>query len=291
MTLVQLRHFLSLAQTGSFTRSAKALFLTQPALSRSIRALEDELRQPLFDRVGRRSELTHFGRGVFEQARQLVDDADRLVAASRGQGSTRLCVGMGSGPGALLTTPLLQRMAYRDAPVRIDILRGDSDSLVQALRSRQLDAVVAEIRSIAPGPDLRIEPIVEMSGAFMCRRGHPLARRRGPLSFEALRVYPIASTGLGHDVVRAMVEAYGPGGHPDECVSLRCSELSSLVELARTSDAILLAVRAVAPDLVVLPVRPVIATGAHFGLVTLAGRSEAPALPLLRELIAERLHD
>jgi DNA-binding transcriptional LysR family regulator len=43
MTLVQLRHLLSLAQTGSFSKSAALLFLTQPALSRSIRALEDEL--------------------------------------------------------------------------------------------------------------------------------------------------------------------------------------------------------------------------------------------------------
>ncbi|OYU74247.1 MAG: hypothetical protein CFE45_35265, partial [Burkholderiales bacterium PBB5] len=42
MTLVQLRHFISLAQTGSFSKSAAAMFLTQPALSRSIQALEAE---------------------------------------------------------------------------------------------------------------------------------------------------------------------------------------------------------------------------------------------------------
>ena len=57
MTLVQLRHLLSVAQTGSFSKSATALFLTQPALSRSIGALEAELGQPLFDRIGRHSEL------------------------------------------------------------------------------------------------------------------------------------------------------------------------------------------------------------------------------------------
>ena len=69
MTLVQLRHLISLAQTGSFSQSAAALFLTQPALSRSIRALEDELGQPLFDRIGRRSELTPCGRDAVEGAR------------------------------------------------------------------------------------------------------------------------------------------------------------------------------------------------------------------------------
>ncbi|MFZ9322024.1 MAG: LysR family transcriptional regulator, partial [Hylemonella sp.] len=50
MTLAQLRHLLSLAETGSFSKSSKALFLTQPALSRSIQALEEELGLPLFDR-------------------------------------------------------------------------------------------------------------------------------------------------------------------------------------------------------------------------------------------------
>ena len=62
MTLIQLRHFIALAGLGSFSRAADELHLTQPALSRSIRALEDELGQPLFDRVGRVSELTPYGR-------------------------------------------------------------------------------------------------------------------------------------------------------------------------------------------------------------------------------------
>ena len=80
MTLVQLRHFISLAQTGSFSKSAEAMHLTQPALSRSIRAIEDELGLPLFDRIGRRSELTPFGRQVLQRAQRLVDDAAELHA-------------------------------------------------------------------------------------------------------------------------------------------------------------------------------------------------------------------
>ena len=99
MTLVQLRHLLSLAQTGSFSRSAEALFLTQPALSRSIRALEDELGQALFDRVGRRSELTPFGREVVARARVLVGAADDLrdsgAQVARGDaGSLRIGSGL-----------------------------------------------------------------------------------------------------------------------------------------------------------------------------------------------------
>ena len=113
MTLVQLRHLISLAQTGSFSKSAVALFLTQPALSRSIRALEAELGQPLFDRIGRRSEVTPFGREVVARARQLVGAADDLrdsgAQMARGNAGT-LRIGLGSGPGAMVMTPLLMHI-------------------------------------------------------------------------------------------------------------------------------------------------------------------------------------
>jgi DNA-binding transcriptional LysR family regulator len=294
MTLVQLRHLISLAETASFTRSAEALFLTQPALSRSINALEEELGQKLFDRVGRRSELTHFGREVLQRARRLVFDADELAASGGrrlGGRTSTLRVGLGSGPGALLTRPLMASMAQRGATIRVDILRGEENRLVQALRDRQIDAVVLEVHSFRPATDLRVEAVTEMRGAFMCRTGHPLTRKRGAIGFEAVREFPIASTKLGNEVVREMVEAYGPQGHPDECVSLRCNELSSLVEVVRESDAVLFAIRAAAPDLVELPVRPAIATRAHFGLITRAGHTDAPALSMLRKLIAKILRD
>ena len=78
MTLVQLRHLIALAESGSFSRAAERTHLTQPALSRSIRALEDELGVPLFDRIGRRAELTPMGRETLERARQLVFDAQEI---------------------------------------------------------------------------------------------------------------------------------------------------------------------------------------------------------------------
>lgn len=54
MTLTQIRHFIGLAQAGSFVKASGQLFLTQPALSRSIKSLEDELGQLLFDRTGKK---------------------------------------------------------------------------------------------------------------------------------------------------------------------------------------------------------------------------------------------
>ena len=294
MTLVQLRHLISLAQTGSFSKSAVALFLTQPALSRSIRALETELGQPLFDRIGRHSEVTPFGREVVERARQLVHAADDLRES--GQQSARgmagsLRIGLGSGPGAMLMTPLLMHMATQHPQLRLEISRGRTELLVRSLRERAIDALVVDARSLTPAPDLRATEVCEMRGSFLCRRGHPLARKRAGVSFDQVRAFPIASTPLSDEVARVLVERYGPEAHPQRCVTLRCEEVPSLVELTRHTDTVLIAIRAAGSDLVELTMKPPLNSTARFAVVTLAGRSEAPALPILRRLMQELLRD
>ena len=294
MTLVQLRHFVSLAETGSFSKSAAELFLTQPALSRSIRALEAELGLPLFDRLGRSSELTPFGRQALGRARELLLSADDLRGSGRlasGDQGGMLRIGMGSGPGAMLMTPLLRQTALERPRFRVEIARGRTDLLVQELRDRTLDALVVDVRSLRPAPDLSTRCLCEMRGSFMVRRAHPLARRRRALGFRDLLSFPIASTPLSDEVARVLVERYGPEAHPQACVTLRCEELPSLVDVARHSDTVLLAIRAAAPDLVELDLRPALAATARFGLVTLARRSEPPGLGQVEALMQSLLRD
>lgn len=294
MTLVQLRHFISLAQTGSFSKSATALFLTQPALSRSIQALEGELGQALFDRVGRHSELTPFGREAVERARELVLAADDLRGSGRLAGVAQegvLRIGMGSGPGAMLMTPLLLTMAQERPRLRVDIARATTDLLLQALRARDLDALVLDVRSLRPAPDLVVQHVHDMRGAFLVRRGHPLAQQRSAIGFDDLLRFPIASTPLSDEVAQTLVERYGPQAHPSLCVTLRCAEITSLVEVARQSDTVLLAIRAAAPDLVELQLQPALVATARFGLVTLRRRTLPPGLAAVVALMAQRMVD
>jgi DNA-binding transcriptional LysR family regulator len=293
MTLVKLRHLIELATNGSFSQSAIKLHLTQPALSRSIKALEDELGQPLFDRIGRKNELTAFGSHIVQRARVLVDEANELrltsVQLQKGEiGQFR--IGMGSGPGAMLMTPLLMLMATQYPKAHIDISRGSTVLLVQALRERFLDALILDIRSLQPSADLKVEAIHEMAGTFMCRPGHPLAKKRS-VTFAMLRDYPVASTPLSDEVARILMERFGPQAHPDSLVTLRSEEISSLLDVARKSDAVVLTIRASAPDLVELPVSPPLNVKARFGLVTIASRTEPPLLDKVRTLMRDILRD
>lgn len=294
VTLVQLRHLVAVADSGSFSKSAQQLFISQPALSRSIRMLESELGLPLIDRIGRRNELTPFGRELISLARRLVADTQEIADSSRSMAGGRaglLRVGLGSGPGAMLMTPLLMQMASEHRGLRVEISRAKTDLLVQALRDRRLDALVVDIRSLAVADDLRVDTIREMRGAFMCRTGHPLTRKRGRLGFADVQRFPIASIPLSDEIARALVECYGPEAHPNRCVTLRCEEIPSLVALTEQTDAVLLSIRAAGPSLVELPIVPALTTHARFGMVTLVRRTEAPGLAVVRGLMQTLLRD
>jgi DNA-binding transcriptional LysR family regulator len=284
MTLVQLRHFLELANTGSFSKSAVKLHVSQPALSRSIQTIEDEFGHKLFDRVGRQSELTAFGQYIYVQARELVDRANNLKQSGQQllSGQTgKVRIGLGSGPGALLMTPLLAHMATEYPQGHLEISRGSTSLLVQALRDRHLDALVLDIRSLNPSSDLVVDALCEMPGAFMCRKGHPLSKAR-QVTIARVKAFPVASTPLSDEVARILVDRYGPDAHPDVLVNLRCEEISSLLDVVRSTDAIMVAVRSLAPDLEVLKMSPKLNATAKFGWVSLRSRSESPLCGYLR---------
>lgn len=88
MTLTQIRHFIGLAQAGSFVKASGQLFLTQPALSRSIKSLEDELGQLLFDRTGKKIELTPFGHRTLQRCQALVEEVEALKSSGKVLGAT-----------------------------------------------------------------------------------------------------------------------------------------------------------------------------------------------------------
>src|SRR5437868_4864096 len=88
MELRQLRYFVAVADEGSISRAAKKIFLTQPALSRQIRALEDEIGQCLLERQPHSIRLTAAGEALQREARELLAHAEqtleRVRAAGRG---------------------------------------------------------------------------------------------------------------------------------------------------------------------------------------------------------------
>lgn len=301
MNLRQLEHWLALAETGSFSRAAIKLHMTQSALSRSIQMLEDELGGPLVDRIGKRNELTALGQAVLERARRIVHEASELkqeATVLQQGGLVGLKLGLGSGPGALLMTPWLVFMAQHHPGVKVSVTRGPTESQLKQLRERTLDVLVVDLRRLVSADDLNIGPIFDMPAGMVCRSDHPLLTqhpRRVP--FEAILKYPVASIPLSVEVARLMVSRYGSKGNPEQLITLQCEEIASLLQTVRQTDAVYLGILGAAEqdlargDLVELRVEPPLNAHATLGMVTLAGRTEFPDMRVFREFLINRIRE
>jgi DNA-binding transcriptional LysR family regulator len=301
MNLRHLEHWLALADTGSFSRAAEKLHITQSALSRSIQALEEDLGGPLVDRVGKKNELTPLGRSVLERARRIVHEAQELqqgAALLQQGGLGALRVGLGSGPGAMLMTPWLVYMAKHHPTVQVTVSRGSTALQLTQLRERQLDALVVDVRRVEAAPDLKMTQVVEMRAGFVCRQGHPLlARAAKGLAFDALLAYPIASIELSQEVARLLVDHYGPQANPAQMTTLQCEDIASLLDVVGQTDAIYLGIVGAARAglaqgrLVELPMQIPLKGQARLALITLAGRTELPVMSVFRAFVQNHLSD
>jgi len=298
MNIKHLEHLLALADTGSFSRAAEKLFITQSALSRSIQSLEEDLGGKVLDRIGKRNELTPLGFDVVSRARHIVRDAAELRQSAQllqGGGRGAISVGLGSGPAALLMVPLLCDAANKQT-MRVAITQGSVESQMPLLRSRQLDAMVVDMRRVIPAADLNIESLVDLKTGFVVRANHPLVDKKAVTLTDVLRFH-VASIPLSDEVARRMVDQYGSQANPAEMVTLRCDDVVSLVKTVAQTDAIYLGVIAATRSgledgsLVELHLKPKLVATARFAYVTLAGRTEAPAMAYFRAFVRNHLRD
>ncbi|MEO1238981.1 MAG: LysR family transcriptional regulator [Pseudomonadota bacterium] len=176
-----LRYFREVAHDGTLTRAAARLNISQSALSTQIKALEARLGQPLFDRVGRRLELTEVGRIALDHADRIFDTGAELLA-TLGQVTT------GTPPlriGALSTLSRNFQMEF----LRPVLERGDIDV---TLRSGDEDALFSGLKSLALDVVLSTDPPY-VSGDFIAHKLneqkvglHGVAHRIGATSLEEL---------------------------------------------------------------------------------------------------------
>lgn len=179
MELDQLRHFLRVAELGNFTRAAAAVGLSQPALSRSIARLEDELGQPVFERQTRRAMLTDAGRLLLARARQilsLVDDAKAEICDDGCTGRIRVAAIPTIAPFLL---PRFLRDFRQASPEAVVVVQEDTtDALLKKLADGEID--VAVLARPVKAKHLRIEDLFEEELLLVMSADHPLRAKKRP---------------------------------------------------------------------------------------------------------------
>jgi LysR family nitrogen assimilation transcriptional regulator len=161
MEITQIRHFVRIAETGSYIKAADLLDIGQSTLSRQVRALEVELRASLFYRHGRGVLLTEAGKKFLEYARavlHLMDSAAIAVRDSEAAYSGQLVIGMAPSIGRACIPTLLPKLAELYPRAAISVVEGLSGALYDAVVLGQMD--FALLYNPAASPNIKITPIV-----------------------------------------------------------------------------------------------------------------------------------
>lgn len=177
MELGQLRQFLRIAQTENFTRAAEQLGLSQPALSRSIARLEDELGRPLFDRQSRRIALTDAGRLLLDRARlivTMVDDMKSEIRDDAQAGPVRVAAIPTIAP--FLLPALLQSFRRAFPRSQVIVSEDTTSEVLKKIADGDVDLAIATQPIVAKYID--VESLFDEELYLVTSRNHPLARKR-----------------------------------------------------------------------------------------------------------------
>lgn len=290
METKKLEHLIELAATGSFSRAAVNLHLTQSALSKSIQALEAELGTQLVERLGRRCTLTAAGESVVARARGVLPQIEALSAVARESAGTEgmLRVGFGAGPAASMTPGFIAHALSAYPRVRLLIRRGTPEYLLGALRDRSIDAIVIDARSLAIHEDLIMEPVGSLLGGIVCRAGHPLTRQ-STIVYEDLLRFPIFNTAVSDEVTRWVQERYGQTMDVRRFVTVESEDIEPLIAAVACTDALFVGVTSAANEwiamgkLTTIRIDPSIEVPVPVALVRLANKTEPKLVHVVRK--------
>jgi len=178
MLFGQVQAFIEVARTGNVSRAAEALYVTQPALTARIQALEKELGEALFVRTGRGVRLTDAGR-VFlpnaERAVQAVDDGRQALNDLRSASAGRLALGAAPAVSTYVLPELLERFVAKHPRVEVSVRTGHSEDVVELVVR---DEVQLGLGRTIRHPDLELRPFHTEDLVLVCAPDHPFTKRK-----------------------------------------------------------------------------------------------------------------
>ena len=211
MELDQLRAFLAVVEAGGFSRAAQVIASTQPTLSRQVKALEGELGQPLFDRLGNRVALTSFGQDIAKRARSLLAEADALVGSGHtdlGRVTGELRLGVADSVVFKRLPPILAAYQRRHPDVTLHIKTAGSPEILAWVREDRVDVGVCMLPQAYPG--LVLHPHWEDGFMALVQPCHELADTEATLAaFAAHRQLVISPRMLSFQVLSKIYQDEG----------------------------------------------------------------------------------
>ncbi|WP_270172464.1 LysR family transcriptional regulator [Paenibacillus sp. SYP-B4298] len=206
MEIRQLRYFMAVCEEMHFTKAADKIGISQPTLSQQIRALEDELNIPLFDRLGKRIALTEAGKLLLHYSTQIernLQNAQEAIAELRQMQRGVLRIAVLPSDLDYRITELLTTYHREYPSIKLQVIA--SVEIVQQVLDNEVDLGI----SLEGEPDERLVsiPLCREDYVLVVSEGHPLYGRQQPIMLEELRTLPTIMYPQGY-IGRDIVEQY-----------------------------------------------------------------------------------
>lgn len=211
--LPHLETFAEAAERSSFTAAARALGLTQAAVSQRIQLLERELGVSLFRRIGGRVELTDVGRKLHDYARRILDlhrEARREVAGKEPPVTGELAIAASSVPGEHLLPALLASFGARHPHVRVRAAVSDSAAVIGLVESGGVSVGLVGRKS--GGAGLEFRHLADDRMVVVAPPGHALAGKKR-VTLRRLAAHPLVLRESGSGLRHCFVQALERAGH------------------------------------------------------------------------------
>ncbi|MDB5347336.1 MAG: transcriptional regulator, LysR family [Schlesneria sp.] len=176
MELDQLRHVLKLAEVGNFTRAAEAVGLSQPAFSRSVARLEEELGQPIFERQTKRVSLTDAGQRLHAKARQILSLVEDATAEFTDGDDGRLRIAAIPTIAPFLLPELLKEFGSQYPRATVIVQEDTTERLLKQLSDGEIDAAILARPIDAKYFD--VEDLFEEELLLVMSTDHPLRDKK-----------------------------------------------------------------------------------------------------------------
>ncbi|MEH6552308.1 MAG: LysR family transcriptional regulator [Pseudomonadales bacterium] len=180
MEIRQLRHLVAAIDEGTLILAADAVFITQPALTRSLQNLEHELGIELLQRLPRGVAPTAAGDLVYRHAKLILNEVNSIKTEAPlvAQGVTgKLTIGVGALFESYIVDDIVWQLATNHSELNMDIEIGLFEGLVEHLVDGNLDIVVSNLPSVDVPVSLVVEPLGVLTVVFVARHDHPLAQK------------------------------------------------------------------------------------------------------------------
>jgi LysR family nitrogen assimilation transcriptional regulator len=237
MDISQLRTLIHVAELGSLSKASDRMHIAQPALSRQIRLLEEELGVRLFDRHGRGMIVTEQGQDVLRHALRIMSELEEIRAVVADENAPlrgHVSIGMPPTASDILSEPLVSAFKARHPEATLRIVSAYSGYLLDWLHRGEIDAAILYDPKTAR--TLRIHPLLEETLFLIGPSGSGLSQDT-PVAFFRLEDYRLLLPSVGHGL-RTILDRLAQEANITLNVKVEADSYSTLKSLVRSGHGV-----------------------------------------------------